>query len=108
GRSAVRDPEVLLRRELQEALEPRARVLRPVAFVAVRQEEREPDRLPPLRQPRRDELVDDDLRAVDEVTALRLPEDERLGRRRGVAVLEADAGVLRERGAVDLEGRAGD
>ena len=35
-RRAVRDPQVLLGRELEEALEPGARVLRPVALVAVR------------------------------------------------------------------------
>ena len=47
----------------------------------------------------------DDLRAVDEVAELRLPEHERLGRRGRVAVLEAEAAVLRERRVVDLEGR---
>ena len=93
-------------RELEEALEARARVLRPVALVAVRQEERQPRRLPPFREPGGDELVDDDLRAVDEVAELRLPEDEHLGRGSGVAVLEADARVLRERRVVDLERRA--
>ena len=106
-RRAVRDAHVLLRGELEEALEPRARVLGPVALVAVRQEERQARRLPPLREPGGDELVDDDLRAVDEVAELRLPEDERLGRRRRVAVLEADARVLRQRRVVDLEGRTG-
>ena len=42
----------------------------------------------------------------DEVAELRLPEDERFGRRDRVAVLEADARVLRERGVVDLERRS--
>ena len=42
GRRAVRDADVLLRAELEEPLEPRARVLGPVALVAVRQEERQP------------------------------------------------------------------
>src|SRR5207342_1615777 len=104
---AVDDADVVLRRELEEALEARARVLGPVALVAVRQQQRQARRLAPLRQPCRDELVDDDLGAVDEVAELRLPENERLRRRRGIAVLEADAGVLRERRVVDLEGRAG-
>ena len=46
---------------------------------------------PPLREAGDDELVDRDLRAVDEVAELRLPEHERLGRGDRVAVLEADA-----------------
>src|SRR5207237_2450910 len=93
------------RLELQETLEPRARVLRSVAFVAVREQERQPRRLPPLGETGGDELVDDDLRAVDEVAELRLPEHERLRSGRRVAVLEAQARVLRERRVVDLERR---
>ena len=102
-RRAVRDADVLLRAELEEALEPRARVLGAVPLVAVRQEQRQPRRLLPLRAARDDELVDHDLRAVDEVAELRLPEDERVRGRDRVAVLEAERRVLRERGVVDLE-----
>ena len=105
GGGAVRDPHVLLRGELQEPLEPGARVLGPVALVAVRQQERQPRGLLPLRETARDELVDDRLRAVREVAELRLPEDERLRRGGRVAVLEADAAVLGERRVVDLERR---
>ena len=39
---AVRDADVLLRGELEEALEPRARVLGAVALVAVREQQRQP------------------------------------------------------------------
>ena len=46
-----------------------------------------------------------DLRAVDEVAELRLPEHERLGRGDGVAVLEAERRVLGERRVVHLERR---
>ena len=106
GGRAVGDPDVLLRRELQEALQPRARVLGPVALVAVREQQRQPRRLPPLRERGGDELVDHDLRAVREVAVLGLPEDERLRRSRGVAVLEAHARVLGERRVEDLEGCA--
>src|SRR5262249_2917592 len=76
GRRAVRDPEVFLRRELEEALEAGTGVLGPVALVAVRQQQRQAGGLLPLRQAGSDELVDDDLRAVDEVAELRLPENE--------------------------------
>ena len=44
-----------------------------------------------------------DLRAVDEVAELRLPQHERVGSRDRVAVLEAEGGVLREQRVVDVE-----
>ena len=76
-----------------------------LALVAVRQQQGEPRREPPLGQPGAQELVDDDLRAVDEVAELRLPEHQRLGRRRAVAVLEAQGGELAQRAVVQLERR---
>ena len=62
----------------------------PCAFVAVRQHHGEPAQPAPFHFARRDELVDDDLRAVGEIAELRFPDDEliRLGRR--VAVFEAE------------------
>jgi len=48
-------------------------------------------------------LIDDDLRAVHEVTELRFPHHERRGIGDGVAVLEAHARVLREQRVVDEE-----
>ena len=101
----VDDADVLLRGQLQEALEPGARMLGPVALVAVRQQQRQPRRLAPLREARDEELVDDDLRAVHEVAELRLPEHERLRRADRVAVLEAERRVLGQRRVVDLERR---
>ena len=56
------------------------------------------DVLAPLVLRRRDELVDDDLRAVGEVAELRLPQDERLGPLDAVAVLEARAPTNSESG----------
>ena len=97
ARGAVRNPDVVLRAELEEALEPGAGVLRAVALVAVRQEQRQPRGLPPLRPACDEELVDDDLRTVREVAELRLPQDERVGSGDRVAVLEPDRRVLGER-----------
>ena len=77
----------------------------PVALVPVRQQQRQARGLVPLRAAGDDELVDHDLGAVHEVAELRLPEDERVGRRDRVAVLEAERRVLGERRVVDLEGR---
>ena len=76
----------------------------PGALVAVRQQQRQAAGLAPLRLAGDDEAVDDHLGGVGEVAELRLPEDERVRRRRRVAVLEAEAGDLRERAVVELEG----
>ena len=105
GGRAVRDAHVVLRGELQVALEARARVLGAVALVAVWQQHRQARRLVPLGKARRDELVDDDLGAVAEVTELGFPDHERLGCGDGVAVLEAEHCVLGQRRVVYLEGR---
>src|SRR6185503_12558104 len=100
---AVRHANVAFGAERQEALQSRTRVLRTLTFVAMRQEQRESGRLAPFRQPRDQELIDDDLGAVREVTELRLPEHQRVFGLDRVAVLEAEAGVFRERAIVQLE-----
>jgi len=102
-RRAVAHADVVLGPLLEEPLEPRTRVLRAVPLVAVRKEQREARGLVPLRPARDDELVDHDLRAVDEVAVLRLPDHEGVRRGAGVAVLEAERRVLGERRVVDLE-----
>ena len=61
------------RAQLQEALEARGGMLRALAFVAVRQEQRQAAQAVPLRFAGADELVDDDLRAVGEIAELALP-----------------------------------
>ncbi len=105
SRRAVRDADVLLRCELEEPLETRARVLGAVALVPVREQEPQTRRLAPLRATGDDELVDDDLGAVDEVAELGLPEHQRVRRGDRVAVLEGERRVLGQRRVVDLEGR---
>ena len=71
-------------------------MLRPLAFVAVRQEQHEAAVLAPLLLGRGDELIDDDLRAVHEVAELRFPQHERAGIGDGVAVLESEDAVFAE------------
>ena len=95
---------VAFRNELQEALEPSRGVLRASPFVAVRQEQRQARRLPPLRLTGGDELVDDDLRAVEEVAVLRFPQNERAGLLSRVSVFETHAGIFGERAIAYLEG----
>src|SRR5690606_35516850 len=103
GRAEIADLHVSLGAQLEEALETRAGVLRALSFVAVGQEHHEPRHATPLVLGAGDELIDDDLRAVDEVAELRLPDDEapRIGG--GVAVLEAEDRLFRERSVDDLE-----
>ena len=107
GGRRVGEPDVALGGELHEALDPGARMLWPGAFVAVGQQQRQARCLPPLGLAGDDEGVDDHLRRVGEVAELRFPEHEAVGRGGRVAVLEAEAGDLRERAVVQLERRQG-
>ena len=74
-----------------------------LALVAVREQQHEAGRLPPLVLGGDDELVDDDLGPVAEVAELGLPGDEGVLVLDRVAVLEAEGRVLREQGVVDKE-----
>ena len=102
-RRAVDDAHVGVGGGIQKALEPGARVVGPLAFVAVRQQQDQRRRQAPLGAARGQVLVEDDLRAVDEVAVLRFPHHEPARLLQVVAELEADAGVLRERAVADLE-----
>ena len=76
-----------------------------LALVAVGEQQHDRAALAPLLLGAADELVDDRLRPVAEVTELRLPQHERVGPFDGVAVLEAHRGVLRQQRVVDPEAR---
>ena len=79
GGRAVHEAQVDVGRGLQDALGSGARVFRALSFVAVRQQEHQRRLQSPLGAARRDELIEDDLRAVDEVAVLRFPDDSRSG-----------------------------
>jgi hypothetical protein len=102
GRRRHDDLHVVLRAKLQEALGTRRRVLGPLPFVAVRQEQHESQIRPHFTR-RRDELIDHDLRAIGEIAELRLPDHELVRLRRRVAVLEAEHGGFGEHRIDDLE-----
>src|SRR5437016_13410875 len=76
-----------------------------LALVAVWQEQREARYLPPLGEPGDEKRIDDDLGAGGKVAVLRFPQHQRIGRRRGVPVLEAEAGEPREQAVAPLERR---
>ena len=90
GGRAVGDAHVDVGGELQEALRPRAGVVRPLPFVRVRQQQHQRRPQPPLAARRDEELVDHHLRAVDEVAVLRFPDHQPRRLLDVVAVLEAD------------------
>jgi hypothetical protein len=72
-RRAVGDLHVVFGTHLQEALETRGGMLRPLALIAVRQQADEARHAQPLALARRDELVEHHLRAVGESRRTALP-----------------------------------
>ena len=104
-RRAVGDAHVGVGGGVEEALEPRARVVRPLAFVAVGQQQHQRRRHAPLRAARGHVFVEDDLRAVDEVAVLRFPQHQTRRLLQVVAELEADARVFGQRAVADFERR---
>ena len=78
-RRRLADLDIVARGKLQVALDTRARMFRPLPFVAVRQKHHDAREQVPFILARRDELIDDDLRAVREVAELRFPQHQRLG-----------------------------
>src|SRR5579864_1135697 len=97
----LRNLEIVLRRKLQKALNARARVLRTLAFVAVRQQQHEAGQQIPLGFAGHNKLIDDRLSYIGEVTELRLPKHERLRVVAAIAVLKAQNSSLGKRRVVD-------
>src|SRR5699024_11019176 len=98
-----RDRQLVVRRQIEEALDARRRMVGALALVPVWKQQDDAGLLVPLGLAGRDVLVDDRLGTVDEVAELRLPHRQRLGASHGVAVLEAEGRVLREQRVVDVE-----
>ena len=102
GVAGLRDLDVVLGGELDEALDAGAGMFRALAFVAVGQQHDDAGEQVPLGFAGADELVDDGLRDVDEVAELGFPEDERFGIVAAVAVFEAEDSGFGERRVVDF------
>jgi hypothetical protein len=94
GAGGLADLDVVAGGELEVALDAGAGMLGTLAFIAVREQQRDAAEQPPFVFGGGDELIDDDLRAVGEVAELRFPQDERFRVVAAVAVFEAeDAGL---------------
>ena len=73
GGGGLADLDVVARGELQIALNAGAGMLRPLAFVSMREKHDNAGEQIPLVFAGGDELIDDDLRAVGEIAELRFP-----------------------------------
>jgi hypothetical protein len=71
---AWEDPRFLIA-ELEPSLHPSGRVLRTLSIITVREGHNQPGPLKPFDLTRCNELIDDTLRIVGEVTELSLPHD---------------------------------
>ncbi len=94
---------VVVGRQLQKALEPRRRVLGTLTFVAMRQHQRQARLAAPLHFAGGNELINDYLRAVDEVAELRLPYHQRVRLGARVAILEGEHRFFRKHRVDDRE-----
>ena len=102
-RGAVGDLHVVLGAELEIALQTSRRMLRSLALIAMRQQADEARHAQPLALARRDELVEEHLRAIGEIAELGFPHDKRIGLGEGVAIFEAEHRLFREHRIDDLE-----
>ena len=89
--------------ELEEALQASAGMLRPLPFVAMRKEQHDAAGALPFRFRGDDELIDDVLRAVREITELRLPNAKHLRVIERVAVVETEHRGLREQTVINAD-----
>src|SRR6267142_94454 len=101
----LRDLDIVVRGQLQIALNACAGVLRPLSLVSMRKQHYEAAQQSPFVLTRRDELVNHNLRAVCEIAELRLPERQDFGIVPTEAVFEAEHSGFGKHGVVDLEGR---
>ena len=96
GRGGAGDLHVVLRAKLQIALKARGRMFWALAFIAMRQQHHEAGHAQPFHLARRNELIDNDLRAVREIAELRFPKNQRLRLRKAVAIFEAEHSLFRQ------------
>src|SRR5215475_9848719 len=80
-------------------------MLRALSFQTVRQQQNDAAQTPPLVLRGCNELIDDRLRDVPEISKLRLPRDERVRHVEAIAILEPQYSGFGERAVVDLDRR---
>ena len=90
GSRAIGDLHIVVGAKLQESLQPRGRMLRSLTLIAMGQQQNQPGHAQPLHFARRNELIDDHLRAIGEIAELRFPENQRSRFSQAVSVFKSD------------------
>ena len=106
GVTGLADLDIFFAGELQEAFDARAGVFRTLAFIAMGQQQDQAGGEIPFVFGSADKLIDDDLRAVDEVAELSFPEDQSFGVVAAETIFKTDAGGFGERRIVNFAKRA--
>ena len=102
-RRDVGDLDIAFRTQLQEALQTRRTMFRPLPFIAMRQQADEPVGAQPFGFRRCDILVEDDLRAIGEVAKLRFPQHQALGVGQRIAIFKAQHAIFGQGAIQHLE-----
>src|SRR5438309_729400 len=89
-RRRISDLDVIAGSELQEALEPGARMFRPLSFQSMRQQHYQPAQALPFILGAGDELIDNRLCCVPEISVLRLPKNQTIRAVERVTVFESE------------------
>src|SRR5258708_27773301 len=97
GGGRLADLHVFFAGELHKTLDARARVLRALSLVAVREKHDQTGGEVPLVFPSADELIDDNLRAIREISKLALPPNQGLRVIPAKPRLETEPAGLRKR-----------
>src|SRR6185369_10153048 len=101
----ITDLEIVLRTQLQVALEACARMLRSLSLVTMRQQHSEPRSLFPLVFGSGDVLIDDRLCTISEITKLRFPKHEGGFVDDCVAILKSEHALFRQRTIKHIKAR---
>ena len=101
GRHA--DLHIVLGAKLQITLQAGGGMFRPLAFIAMRQQQGQARHAQPFHFAAGDELVHHDLRAIGEVAELGFPQHQRLGLGGGIAIFKAQHRFFRQQGVDHLE-----
>ena len=80
-------------------------MLRPLAFVAMRQQHHQTAHAKPFDFTTCNKLIDDDLSTIGEISKLSFPYRQSLWRRHGISIFETKNAHFRQRAVVDVQKR---
>ncbi len=100
--AAIGHLHIVFGAHLQEAFKARGGMFRTLAFIAMRQQADESRHAQPFALARRDELIEQHLRAIGEIAELALPKRQGVGFRQGISIFEPEHSLFREHRIDDL------